>query len=99
MMLEIEKKVLNWAEARGLIKMTTAEKQCLKLVEEVGELADAVLKEDIAKTIDAIGDVLVVLTNLCAKLDIDLSTCYSAAYNEIKDRKGTMKNGTFVKEG
>jgi hypothetical protein len=41
----------------------------------------------------------VCLINYCALRDIDLVSCLAGAYDEIKDRRGTlMPDGTFVKE-
>jgi NTP pyrophosphatase (non-canonical NTP hydrolase) len=66
---------------------------------ELGELADATIKKDRAGIIDGVGDVMVCLVNYCALQDIDLVTCIKMAYEEIKNRKGTlMPNGVFVKE-
>lgn len=97
-MNKIEQLVIEWANERGLIKGTTIDKQFKKLIEEIGELSRALMLEDMAGTIDGIGDCMVVLTNMANKLGTSLGECYQAAYNEIKDRKGQMVNGTFVKE-
>ena len=67
-------------------------------MEEAGELAQALLKDRKEETIDAIGDMVVVLTNLAELVGVDIEDCIISAYNEIKDRKGKMDNGTFVKE-
>lgn len=48
---------------------------------------------------DAVGDVVVTLINGCALADVDLVDCLALAYEEIKDRRGTLlANGVFVKE-
>lgn len=95
----IEQQIIQWAEARRIIPNATPATQTLKLVSEVGELADAVIKGDLEGTIDAVGDTMVCLINVCALLDIDLVACMEVAYDEIKDRKGTLlPNGVFVKE-
>ena len=94
----IERKVIEWANERGLIKEENATKQLLKLTEEVGELASALLKGDPYETIDAIGDIQVVLIILCEQLNINYSQALESAYNEIKERKGKTVNGTFIKE-
>lgn len=94
----IERKVIEWANERGLIKEENATKQLLKLTEEVGELADAFLKGDTYETIDAIGDIQVVLIILCEQLNINYTQALESAYNEIKERKGKTVNGTFIKE-
>ena len=94
----IERKVIEWANERGLIKQENATKQFIKLTEEVGELASALLKGDPYETIDAIGDIQVVLIILCEQLNINYSQALESAYNEIKERKGKTVNGTFIKE-
>lgn len=96
---ELVLKVLQWSEARKIIPNSTPEAQFLKAVSEMGELADAVNKGDIPAIKDAVGDTLVCLINMCALLDIDMVDCLEGAYNEIKDRKGTLlPSGVFVKE-
>lgn len=95
---EVEMKVLQWAEARRIIPNATPASQLLKLVSEVGELCDAEGKKDPAKIADGVGDVVVCLINYCALRDLDLVECLYGAYEEIKDRKGTLTpDGTFVK--
>jgi NTP pyrophosphatase (non-canonical NTP hydrolase) len=94
----IERQVIEWANERGLIKEENATKQFIKLTEEVGELASALLKKDPYETIDAIGDIQVVLIILCEQLGLNMSECLESAYNEIKERKGKTVNGTFIKE-
>jgi NTP pyrophosphatase (non-canonical NTP hydrolase) len=94
----IERKVIEWANERGLIKEENASKQFIKLTEEVGELASALLKKDPYETIDAIGDINIVLIILCEQLGLNMSECVNSAYEEIKNRKGVLKNGTFIKD-
>jgi NTP pyrophosphatase (non-canonical NTP hydrolase) len=94
----IERQVIEWANERGLIKEENAPKQFIKLTEEVGELASALLKGDPYETIDAIGDIQVVLIILCEQLNINYTQALESAYNEIKERKGKTVNGTFIKE-
>lgn len=89
--------VLVWAEDKDLIHEENAPKQLIKLQEEVGELCSAYLKENKAEQIDALGDIRVVITILAAQLNLDIDACFDIAYNEIKDRKGVTKNGTFIK--
>jgi NTP pyrophosphatase (non-canonical NTP hydrolase) len=88
----------DWALERGLIEQSTVEAQLLKLVEETAELITAIRKRDRLATQDSIGDIQTVLAVICIKLDCYLSVCASAAYHEIKDRKGRMVDGQFVKE-
>ena len=87
-----------WAAERNLIDGSTIEGQLDKLAEEMQELRGAIAKHDSRETKDAIGDMVVVLTVICEKLDIGLAHCMSAAYHEIKDRRGKMVDGQFVKE-
>lgn len=95
--LEIE--VIRWAEARKIIPNSTPVAQYLKAASEMGELADALNKKDMPAVKDAVGDTLVCLINMCALLDIDMVDCLRGAYEEIKDRKGTLlPSGVFVKE-
>lgn len=97
---ELELLIVRWSEARGIIQNSDAKTQLLKAVSEMGELADAVNKKDMAGIKDGVGDVLVCLINVCAILDISVTDCLSLAYNEIKDRKGFLtKEGVFIKEG
>lgn len=86
-----------WAEERGIYKTGDSKTQYVKLMEEAGELARAILKEDRVELIDAIGDMVVVLTNLAKLEDIRIEDCVASAYGVIKSRQGKMINGTFVK--
>lgn len=96
---QVEMDVIQWAEARKIIPNAKPYSQLLKAVSEMGELADAENKGDMPAIKDAVGDVVVCLINYCALRDIDLTDCLAGAYEEIKDRKGTlMPNGVFVKE-
>lgn len=95
----IEIKIIQWAEARKIIPNSTPDTQLLKAMSELGELADATIKKDREGIIDGVGDVMVCLINYCALQNIDLVTCMESAYNEIKDRKGTLlPSGVFLKE-
>ena len=90
-------KIRMWSREKGINKAEPS-KQMLKLVEEVGELAQGLAKGNSAQVIDSIGDVYVVLTILAQQLDLDIEDCVKSAYREIADRKGKMINGVFVKE-
>lgn len=87
-----------WATDRGIYDKGDVKTQYAKLMEEAGELAKAILNQDQAELVDAIGDCVVVLTNLAYLAGTDIEHCVESAYNEIKSRKGKMSNGTFVKE-
>ena len=90
--------IREWAKTRGLYNNGDPKTQTLKLMEEAGEICRAVLKKDESEIIDGIGDCVVVLTNLAHLCDTSIEECIDAAYNEIKDRKGKMANGTYVKD-
>jgi NTP pyrophosphatase (non-canonical NTP hydrolase) len=89
--------IREWAKERGIYEKGDPKTQFLKLQEEVGELAKAILKNDEEEFIDAIGDCVVVLTNLAALNGINIEDCINSAYGVISKRKGSMINGTFVK--
>ena len=86
-----------WAKEKGIYDKGDSKTQYLKLMEEAGELAEALLKRDRPEIIDAIGDMVVVLTNLAKLENLDIEDCVRSAYDVIKNRKGKMENGTFVK--
>jgi NTP pyrophosphatase (non-canonical NTP hydrolase) len=90
--------VLKWADERGLLKAENAPRQMLKLIEEVGELAGAMAKNKPGDIVDAIGDIQVVLIILSKQLGYDYQQCLVDAYNVIKERKGKLINGVFVKD-
>lgn len=141
---ELQPLIIKWGIEKDLIKLDNAPKQRLKLLEEVGETARAILKNDVKEIKDGLGDIFVVLvilaeqteqkilmdidslnddseldtfvlfkeilhrdrlyfsigylTDICKKLDYDLTECANLAWNEIKNRKGTTIDGTFIKQ-
>jgi len=96
-MLEMD--VLRWAEARKIIPNATPQAQLNKALEELAELFKAESQNNLPQIRDGVGDVVVCLINYCALKDIDLVSCLALAYDEIKNRRGTlMSDGTFVKE-
>lgn len=140
---ELQPLIIEWAREKNLIKLENAPKQRLKLLEEVGETARAILKNDVKEIKDGLGDIFVVLVilaeqesevlcfdffsfqddskldffvlfkeilktdcyfsiaflnDVCKKLNYDLTECANIAWNEIKDRKGTTIDGTFIKQ-
>ena len=98
---ELHKAVVDWHYARTLIEGSTDQAQLAKLTEEVGELARALRNEEPLanyQTADAIGDILVVLINIAERNDLSLRTCLHRAFNDIKERKGKLVDGIFVKE-
>jgi NTP pyrophosphatase (non-canonical NTP hydrolase) len=91
-------RIRTWAETRGLYEKGDPMVQYVKLQEEAGELAKALLKDDQPEVIDAIGDMVVVLTNLAHQRGVYIETCIQTAYDVINLRTGKMINGTFVKD-
>ena len=91
--------IRQWAKERGIYDKGNSHTQYVKLMEEAGELAAALLNKDSYEIKDAIGDMVVVLTNLAALEGMTIENCIDSAYNEIANRTGTMLNGTFVKTG
>ena len=87
-----------WAKDRGIYDKGNSSTQYIKLMEEAGELAQALLNRDVNEIKDAIGDMVVVLTNLAELEGMQIENCIDSAYQEIAGRKGKMINGTFVKE-
>ena len=91
--------IRQWAQERGIYDKGNSHTQYVKLMEEAGELAQALLNKDSYEIKDAIGDMVVVLTNLAVLEGMQIENCIDSAYNEIANRTGTMLNGTFVKTG
>jgi NTP pyrophosphatase (non-canonical NTP hydrolase) len=90
--------IREWADERGLYEHGDSKTQVVKLVEEVGEICRAVLKDNHSDIEDGIGDAVVVLTNLAELQGTTIEDCIERAYKEIKDRTGKMDNGTFKKD-
>ena len=95
-MKDLITKVQQWAIDRNLVEGSDAKSQFHKLIQECGELSDSICKDKNAS--DDIGDILVVLIIICQQLKLDLAECLAVAYDDIKDRKGIMKDGVFIKE-
>jgi len=90
--------IRDWATERGLYHGGDTKTQYCKLMEEAGELGRAILKEDQEEFVDAIGDMVVVLTNLAHLGGVSIEHCIDSAYKVIAKRTGKMVNGTFVKD-
>lgn len=98
-LIELETKTTEWADERGIIKNGKPTTQALKLVEELGELAAAILRGKLPEAKDGIGDCCVVLNNVAQQLGSSVTECWNLAYEEIKDRKGYLTpEGNFIKE-
>lgn len=95
---ELQERTLQWSYDRGILTNGKVTTQALKLVSEVGEVADNAAKDNMEAIKDDIGDCLVVLTNLANLAGTSLEACWEVAYNDIKDRKGFLNaNGNFIK--
>jgi len=95
--MDYEKMIGQWHQDRNLIKGSSDKDQFLKLMQEAGELSDSLCKgKDIR---DDIGDMMVVLINIMVRNNLTMKDCLAVAYEDIKDRKGTMIDGIFVKDG
>tara|TARA_B100002019_G_scaffold28937_1_gene22827 strand:- start:2423 stop:2725 length:303 start_codon:yes stop_codon:yes gene_type:complete len=95
--IDYEKLIGQWHRDRNLIDGSTDKDQYMKLIQEAGELSDSLCKGNDIK--DDIGDMMVVLINIMVRNNLTMDECLSVAYNDIKDRKGKMVDGVFVKEG
>ena len=96
---DLEMKIIQWGEARGIVQNSTPAAQAKKTLEELDELYAAIKDNDRAAMVDAYGDILVTLIMGCACADLDLVDCLGYAYSEIKDRKGYLTpEGIFVKQ-
>lgn len=96
--IEIFNNIRQWAKDKGILDKGDSKTQYIKLQEEAGELAQAILKRDMPEIKDAIGDMVVVLTNLANLEGFTIEECIYSAYGVINSRTGKMENGTFVKD-
>ena len=94
---ELVNNIREWHHARNLIEGATDKDQYLKLIQEAGELSDSICKGKDRK--DDIGDMMVVLINIMERNGYTMEECLLTAWYDIKDRKGKMVDGVFVKEG
>lgn len=95
--MKYEKLIGQWHRDRNLIDGSTDKDQYMKLIQEAGELSDSLCKGNDIR--DDIGDMMVVLINIMVRNNLTIEECLSIAYGDIKDRKGKMIDGIFVKEG
>lgn len=89
--------IRKWHHDRNLIEGSDDKSQFAKLIQEAGELSDNICKGKDIK--DDIGDMIVVLINIAERNDLSITECVRTAWDDIKDRKGKMVDGVFVKEG
>ena len=95
--MELEQKIIQWHYDRNLIDGATDKDQVLKLIQEVGELSDNVCKGSDIR--DDCGDIMVVLINIMERNNVSMEECLEVAYNDIRNRKGRMVDGIFIKDG
>lgn len=94
----LARKIISRFTNIGIVKPENAKTQFMKVTEELGELAEGINKDKPQQVKDSLGDVLVTLILLAEDLNLNLLDCLNSAWGEIKDRKGEVKNGSFVKE-
>jgi NTP pyrophosphatase (non-canonical NTP hydrolase) len=95
-LIEDVNNIKRWHHDRNLIDGSDDKSQFAKLIQEAGELSDNICKgKDIS---DDIGDMIVVLINIAERNDLSLTECVRQAWDDIKDRKGQMRDGVFIKE-
>lgn len=89
--------IRKWAQSKGIMTEGDPKTQTLKLMEEVGELAKAIIEQKPAEVKDALGDCFVILCVVAAQHGLFLEDAINEVYYEISNREGKMINGTFVK--
>ena len=94
--MNLVEKIAQWHHDRNLIDGSTDKDQYMKLIQEAGELSDNICKGNDIR--DDIGDMMVVLINIMTRNNLTMEECLQVAYDDIKDRKGRMIDGVFVKE-
>lgn len=95
---ELFDNIRKWFDEKELIKQENAPKQMMKVMEELGELSSAIIKGKRDEEIDAFGDVMITLLGLSYMRNISLMACTRSAYEVIKNRRGKVVNGSFIKE-
>jgi NTP pyrophosphatase (non-canonical NTP hydrolase) len=103
-------RVAQWAAARNLLEGSTPRQQFRKLQEEIDEVSEAIDEMEFDATTatgsdvgykalqDAIGDSAVVLQVIATQIGSSLTECQEIAWEQIKNRRGRMVDGVFVKE-
>ena len=92
------KNIISWGYDRNIIGGSTPKDQLCKLVQELGEVSEAICKEDRENLIQELGDMYVIMTMIAEMLDLNIPECAEAAYKKIAPRKGVMFDGVFIKE-
>lgn len=97
-MIHREADIIQWARERNIFVGGTPVGQSIKTMEEAVELMDGVNKRDKTLIRDAIGDIIVTLVIQAKMQGLSIEECVEQAWNEIKDRRGRMRDGQFHKE-
>jgi NTP pyrophosphatase (non-canonical NTP hydrolase) len=95
---QLEESIVRWGHDKGILPDPDPLAQFAKTLEEVEELAEAIVDNNVEEVKDAIGDIIVTLIMQADAWDTSIETCLQGAYDEIKNRKGKMVNGVFVKD-
>lgn len=95
---ELETKIVDWGTQRGILPNVDMVAQYNKTIEEMEELGEGIIKDNIEEVRDAIGDIFVTLVMQTQAWNLSMAECVEQAWNDIKDRKGKMVDGQFVKE-
>ena len=95
---KLNQNVLIWAKEKDILKPDNHLKQLGKIMSEIGEFADEVIKENKQGQINELGDVFVTLIIIAEQLNLNPVECLKIAYDKIKDRQGKTLNGTFIKD-
>ena len=96
-MTELTEKIQQWVRDRNL-QTQDPRIQAVKTMEELGELSRALLKSNTTEIVDSIGDITVTLIAMSMQLRLDFTECVQSAYDEIKNRRGELRDGVFMKE-
>jgi NTP pyrophosphatase (non-canonical NTP hydrolase) len=94
---QLQTEIVSWAELRGIMDSSDTKTQLLKTMEELGETARAVLKNNRDDLIDGLGDTIVTLIIASELSGLNLVSCLESAFNVISNRKGVMKDKVFIK--
>ena len=95
---KLEKRVIDWAEEKGILDNAEPINQALKTLEEVNELLAAIVNDDFNEIKDALGDILVTIIIGAELQGLNLKDCLESALDIIEKRTGKIINGTFVKD-
>ena len=97
-MKQVIEKVKQWAGEKGILSSASPKDQMWKTLEEVVELYTDIASGNLEGAKVELGEVLVTLIIQCELQGWDFEECLQLAYDKIKNRKGKMVDGQFVKE-